>query len=578
MMTLTKTRPRLGEILVTSGVITEDDLNTALERQKTTFRRLGEILLEAKMASEDDIIEAHAIQNDIPYVRLGEFTIVNDAIDTIPEPVARTYNVIPFSVTSDRLAVAISNPMDLEALDAIQRISRRRVEPVLAAESRIRTALDKLYGAEDGQDILASIKKAVDDDFDTDVDDSSVTTVEAERRLSEDAPVVKTVNLVIQEAIRQHASDVHFEPRAGGMEIRYRIDGALQHIRNLPRRIQSAVTSRLKIMAEIDIAEKRLPQDGRISIKMLNREFDLRASTFPVQHGERVVLRILDKQARQFSLDNLGFTGSELKRFESLITKPHGMILVTGPTGSGKTTTLYSALTHIQSVETNIMTCEDPVEYELNGINQSAVNSKAGLTFAMQLRSILRQDPDIVLVGEVRDAETAKIAFQAAMTGHLVFSTLLCNDAPAAITRLLDMGVEPFLVSSSVIGVLAQRLIRLLCPKCKAAYEPTEEDLALLKSANIPDKAVFYKHVGCRQCNMRGYSGRQAVVELMTVNDEIRHMIAHDPSADVVRQAAYRNGMASMRSHAAEAVLAGLTTFDEIRKKVFVEESVSHEA
>ncbi len=572
----TKSRPRLGEILVTSGTITEDDLKTALERQKTTYRRLGEILLESKMVSEDDIFEAQAIQNDIPYIRLGEYTIVTEAVDTIPEPVARTYNVIPISVTSDRLAVAISNPMDLEALDAIQRISRKRVEPVLAAESRIKAALDKVYGAEEGQDILASIKKAVDDDFETIEEESSVS-VEEERRLSEDAPVVKTVNLVIQEAIRQHASDIHFEPRGNGVEIRYRIDGALQHIRNLPKRIQLAVTSRLKIMADVDISEKRLPQDGRISVKMLNREFDLRVSTFPVHHGERVVLRILDKQAKQFSLDNLGFSALELKRFEGLITKPHGTILVTGPTGSGKTTTLYSALTHIKSPETNIMTCEDPIEYELNGVNQSAVNTKAGLTFAVQLRSILRQDPDIVLVGEVRDAETAQIAFQAAMTGHLVFSTLHCNDAPSAVTRLLDMGVEPFLVSSSVIGVLAQRLIRVLCPECKAPYVPKEDELELIASVEVPDSTTFYAPVGCKQCNNRGYSSRQAVVELMTINDEIRHLIAHDPSAEIVRQAAFRAGMTPMRAHAAEAVISGVTTFDEIRKKVFVEESLSHE-
>lgn len=564
-------KTRLGDMLVTAGVLTEDQLDWALEQQRVVYKRLGEVILDSDLASEDDVTEARALQMDMPHVQLGLHSVASDVVKQVPEVVARTYKLVPVSMSHDKIAIAMSNPMDVEAIDAVQRVSKRRVEPLLAGENRIQATLDQIYGSI-GSDISATIEEAVGD-IEIAADTSNMTDDIAEqRRQSGQAPVVKAVNMVLQEAVAQHASDVHLEPRANSMEIRYRIDGALQHVRNLPKQIQAAVISRIKIMADMDISEKRKPQDGRISVKVHNKTVDLRVSTLPIQYGERVVVRLLDKSTQRLTLDKLGFAPREHQVFENIIRRPHGIILVTGPTGSGKTTTLYSALSHIKNVESNIMTCEDPIEYELDGVNQSAINPKAGLTFATQLRAILRQDPDVILVGEIRDTETAEIAFQAAMTGHLVFSTLHCNDAPSAITRLVDMGVEPFLIGSSVIGVLAQRLVRQLCPKCKAAYKPSVEELVMLDMEERAGQLEFYRAVGCNACNKLGFSGRMAVYELMPVDESIRRLAINNPTADQVRDLAVAAGMKTMREHAIEKITAGLTTIDEVRRKVFVGE------
>jgi len=557
-------------MLVTAGALTDDQLEWALDRQKENYQRLGEILLEARLVSDDDVTEARALQLDMPYIQLGDFQIRPDVTKLVPEHISRTYNLIPVSATSTKVSVAMANPMDVEAIDTVQRCSKKRAVPILASESRIQAALEQAYGAAGGEDITASIEEAVGD-VEIQVSDADLPDdVAEERRQSTQAPVVKTVNLVLQEAVKQKASDIHFEPRANSLQIRYRLDGALQHTRNLPKQLQPAVLSRIKIMAEMDIAEKRLPQDGRIKLKISGRRVDLRISSLPTQYGERIVIRILDRGAQQVSIESLGFAEREFEVFQKLIRKPYGIILVTGPTGSGKTTTLYSALSAIKTVESNIMTCEDPIEYELEGVNQSAVNVKAGLTFAAQLRAILRQDPDIILVGEVRDHETAEVAFQAAMTGHLVFSTLHCNDAPSAITRLIDMGVEPYLIGSSVVGVLGQRLVRTLCPRCKSPYAPTVEELAVLGLQNREGEVQFYKPSGCSACNMRGYAGRIAVFEVMPVNEEMRRLSIGNPTADQVRDLASAAGMRTMKEHAAEKILAGLTGIDEVRRKVFV--------
>ena len=556
-------------MLVTAGILSDDGLEWALERQRESYQRLGEILLEAKLASDDDVSEARALQLDMPYVQLNDFQIRPDIANLVPEHISRTYTLIPVSVTSTKISVAMANPMDVEAIDTVQRCAKKRVVPVLAAEARILAALEQAYGASGGEDITATIEEAIGDIEVQSSDDGSDDVAE-ERRQSTQAPVVKTVNLVLQEAVKQKASDIHFEPRANSLEIRYRLDGALQHIRNLPKQLQPAMLSRIKIMAEMDISEKRLPQDGRIKMKISGRRVDLRISSLPTQYGERIVIRILDRGAQQVSIESLGFAESDFSNFQRLIHKPYGIILVTGPTGSGKTTTLYSALSSIKSVESNIMTCEDPIEYELEGVSQSAVNVRAGLTFAAQLRAILRQDPDIILVGEIRDHETAEVAFQAAMTGHLVFSTLHCNDAPSAITRLIDMGVEPYLIGSSVVGVLAQRLVRTLCPRCKAPYQPTLEELTILGLHDREGEVQFYKPVGCSVCNTRGYAGRMAVFEVMPVSEEIRRLTISNPTADQVKDVALKTGMRSMKQHAAEKILAGLTSIDEVRRKVFV--------
>jgi len=565
-------RTRLGDMLVTAGALTAKQLEWALEQQKTSYKRLGEILLDAGLASDDDVAEARALQMEMPYVDLDELTIPGDVISLVPESIGRTYNVIPVHATADRLAIATANPMDVEAIDAVQRVGKRRVEPLLASASKVQKMLDRVYGTASGDDITASIEQAIGGVDVQIAEDDSADDIAEERRQSGQAPVIKTVNLVLQEAVRRHASDIHFEPRSANMEIRYRIDGSLQHIHSLPKQLQAALTSRIKIMAELDIAEKRVPQDGRIAVKIHNKNVDLRISTLPVHYGERVVIRVLDKSGTQLGIDKLGFGEKELKDFESLLRKPNGIILVTGPTGSGKTTTLYTALGHIKSPETNIMTVEDPIEYELEGINQSAVNVRAGLTFPAQLRAILRQDPDVILVGEIRDKETATIAFQAAMTGHLVFSTLHCNDAASAITRLTDMGVEPFLIGSSVIGVLAQRLVKMLCPRCKFPYEATPEEIVTLRLADHKEKIELHKPVGCSQCDKRGYSGRLAVLELMPVTEDMRRLTIEKPTSDQIGDLAIRAGMKTMREHAIEKILAGLTTLDEVRRKVFIED------
>lgn len=562
-------RTRLGDMLVVAGTLSDEQLEWALGRQQESYQRLGEILLEAKLVSDDDVTEARALQLDMPYVQLNDFQIRPEVVKLVPEHISRTYNLIPISATTNKLAVAMSNPMDVEAIDTVQRCAKKRVVPVLASEARVDAALEKAYGASGGEDITATIEEAIGD-IEVQSAEDFADDVAEERRQSTQAPVVKTVNLVLQEAVKQKASDIHFEPRANNLEIRYRLDGALQHTRNLPKQLQPAILSRIKIMAEMDIAEKRLPQDGRIKMKIFGRRVDLRISTLPTQYGERIVIRILDRGAQQVSVESLGFGESEFDAFNKLIHKPYGIILVTGPTGSGKTTTLYSALSTIKSVESNIMTCEDPIEYELEGVSQSAVNVRAGLTFATQLRAILRQDPDVILVGEIRDQETAEVAFQAAMTGHLVFSTLHCNDAPSAITRLIDMGVEPFLIGSSVVGVIAQRLVRTLCPRCKAPYKPTLEELTALGLAERQEEMQFYRPVGCSVCNMRGYAGRVAVFEVMPVGEEIRRLAISNPTADQVKDIALRTGMRTMKEHAADKVVAGLTSIDEVRRKVFV--------
>lgn len=568
-------KPKLGDMLVTAGVLTDKNLEWALDQQKSNYKRLGEIILDAGLASEDCVAEARALQMEMPYVELEDLPGLSKVASLIPEAIARTYNVVPLAVSGDRLAIATANPTDVEAIDAVQRFAKKRVEPILAAETKLVQTIERIYGAFESADITASIEQAIEDVETTEADLDTSSDLAEERRQSGQAPVVKTVNLVLQEAVKQRASDIHFEPRARSLEIRYRLDGALHPVRNLPRQIQPAIISRIKIMAEMDIAEKRRPQDGRIAIKVHNKSIDLRISTLPVHYGERVVMRILDKNGQLFAVDNLGFAETELEQFKKLLGKPYGIILVTGPTGSGKTTTLYAALSHIRSPETNIITCEDPIEYELEGVNQSAVNVRAGLTFATQLRAILRQDPDVILVGEIRDSETATIAFQAAMTGHLVFSTLHCNDAASAITRLVDMGVEPFLIGSSIVGVLAQRLVRSLCPKCKEAYQAAPEELLEMGMDPGEPSVELYRAVGCPHCDSRGYNGRLAVYELMTVDESIRRLAIQEPTSDQVRDLALNGGMKTMRQHAIEKVLSGLTTLDEVRKKVLMTDALS---
>lgn len=563
----------LGEILVSMNAITREQLEEALAEQRRSHVRLGEALLALNFVNEEQITQARAIQLDVPFVNLQEEQPDPAAVATISESVARAYKLIPVKQNGDKLTVAMANPLDVEAIDLVQFETKCRVEPALATEWRIVECIDKQCGNY-SEHIQSFVQEAT-----CSAEATNVQTIEADeenedvnevRKQSHRAPIVNLVNLLLTQAVRRKVSDIHIEPRKTGVDIRFRIDGELHLVKTLPRSLHAAVCSRLKIMSDLDIAERRLPQDGRITIRVDGRNIDLRVSTNPTLYGERIVLRVLDRTLGLIPLQELGFSTIALRVFEKLVAQPYGIILVTGPTGSGKTTTLYAALNSLKSERLNIMTVEDPVEYELEGINQTNVHEKIGLTFANQLRTILRQDPDIVLVGEIRDGETADIAFRAALTGHLVLSTLHCNDAPSAVTRLLDMGVEPFLVSSAVIGVVAQRLVRMLCNSCKEPYEPDDRTKIML-GLNPDEKITLYRGVGCAECDNTGFKGRTTIAEIMPMTDKISRLALSKAPAKDIRDLAVQGGMITMRQDASNKVIAGITTVDEVRRKVFME-------
>ena len=560
----------LGEILVEKEVITRAQLDAGLAEQKRKSVKLGEALIALGHATEEQVTEARALQLRVGYFNLQDGQPEPEAVSTVSESVARTYTLIPVKKVGDKLTLAMANPLDVEAMDLVQVEARCRVEPALATEWRIVETIDRQYGGKNADDLQDAVDQADDDYGGEEASEEAEQGIDEAERQGRYGPIIRMVNLFIAEAVRKKASDIHVEPRRNKVDIRYRIDGDLRVVRTLPRSLHAPITSRLKVMADVDIAERRLPQDGRITVRIDNKAVDIRVSTNPTLHGERTVLRLLDRSTGIIPLEDLGFSGNDLNIFKSLVAHPHGIILVTGPTGSGKTTTLYAALNMLKSERINIMTVEDPIEYELEGINQTNVRQKIGLTFANQLRTILRQDPDVVLVGEIRDMETADIAFRAALTGHLVLSTLHCNDAPGAITRLLDMDVEPFLISSAVIGVQAQRLARLLCPKCKEPYEADSRTKVLLGVS--PDKkATLYRAVGCEACENSGYKGRTSILEVMVMNEEISRLALAKASAREVRTAAIEAGMITMRDDAADKVLAGITTVDEVQRKIFLQ-------
>ncbi|MHB0912172.1 MAG: GspE/PulE family protein [Armatimonadota bacterium] len=564
----------IGDLLVSMGVITQSQLEEALAEQKRSLKKLGEVLVSLGMVEEEQITEARALQLDVPYINLQDYQFDPEVLLLIGESVARANKCIPAKREGNKLVVATTDPLDIEAIDLIQFGTKLRVEAALGTEWRIMDAINRHYGNDACDDLHECVELAASNvDLPTCTVEDPCEDIDEVKRQSHRAPIVRMVNLLLTQALRKRASDIHIEPRRANMDVRYRIDGELHLIRSIPKALQGAVISRIKIMSELDIAERRLPQDGRITVTIDGKTIDLRVSTSPSLHGERVVLRVLDRSAGLIPLDFLGFSERNQQIFRNLIARPYGIILVTGPTGSGKTTTLYAALNSMKSERTNIMTLEDPIEYELDGINQTSMHHKIGLTFPTQLRSILRQDPDIVLVGEIRDGETADVAFRAALTGHLVLSTLHANDAPSSATRLLDMGVEPFLVSSAINGVMAQRLVKLLCPECKEAYEADARERQLL---GIPISAPgkLYRAKGCDACNQTGYKGRTTVCEILVMTDQIRQLILSSSSATDILRNAERSGFHSMRDDAAEKVLAGITTMEEFTRKVFIESDV----
>lgn len=511
-------------------------------------------------------------QFGVPRISLTEYVVSPDVIALVPEAMARRYKVLPVEVIGNKLRLAMGDPLNVFAIDDVKIAAGLDVEPVVAPEDEIERALDQYYGSdEDIDQVVRDLEEFSDDTIQLAESEEEIG-VDRLRELVDEAPVVRLVNMIVSQAVRDRASDIHVEPQAVSVKVRYRIDGMLREAMRIPRGSHAAIASRFKIMASMDIAERRVPQDGRVQLKVEGQEIDLRVSTLPTIHGEKVVCRVLFRRGAQVKLEQLGFLPGNLELWNRALARPHGIILVTGPTGSGKTQTLYASLNQLNSVEKNIITVEDPVEFRLDGINQVQTNVKAGLTFASGLRSMLRQDPDIIMVGEIRDRETAEIAVNAALTGHLVLSTLHTNDAPGATVRLVDMGVEPFLAASSLICVLSQRLVRRVCTKCAEEYVPGDESwgwwtratakLSDRAALGLPRKLVHGK--GCRACGDTGYSGRTAIHEIMMVNEPIRELVSRNAPSDEIAATARRHGMKRLIEDGAEKVLAGITTIDEV--------------
>ncbi|MCM8778343.1 MAG: Flp pilus assembly complex ATPase component TadA [Candidatus Omnitrophica bacterium] len=557
----------LEEILLAEGLINTQQLNRAKEEAQKLGLSLEDVLIKLGFVGEDIIASKIAEALSLPYVKLSNYNIDQNVIKLVPEEIARRYKLIPLFLLEDTLTLAMANPQNIVALDEIRlKTKLKYIDVVVAGKTEIENAINQYYaGIGDVKTILEDINIAelrhVSED----------TSPQLLAQIAEETPVVKLVNFLIQEAVKSKASDIHIEPEMNMLRVRYRIDGILYEAYRLPKQVTGLITSRIKILGNLDIAEKRKPQDGRFRINLENREIDIRLSSFPTLYGENLVLRILDRSRVLLRLVDLGFGPNDLEKFNSLIHAPYGIILVTGPTGSGKTTTLYAALSEINSPQINIMTIEDPVEYQIPLLRQTQINPKAGLTFATGLRSILRQDPDVIMVGEIRDLETADIAIQAALTGHLVFSTLHTNDSAGALTRLIDMGIEPFLVSSSVIGIIAQRLIRLICPHCKVEYSPPE---AVLKSLNLEPRKEekFYRGEGCEKCKKTGYSGRKGIFEVLVINEEIRKLIVAKASASVIKQTAISQGMSTLMADGLEKARQGLTALEEVLRLTKLEE------
>lgn len=557
-----KARKRLGDLLLEVGMITQEQLDAAIDFQKKTGEKLGNVITKLGYATEDDIIQVLEFQLGIPHVKLEKYNIEKLACSSIPENIARRYGLIPIKIDKGILTVAMSDPLNVFAIDDVRIYSGLEVQPVIANNATIVKAIDKYYGADKAMKAVEEFKK-----------EHSTLKINSEAIIdqSEDevnnSPAVKAINSIIEQAIRSRASDIHIEPFQTYINIRYRIDGELSVIMRPDIDIMPAISARIKIIGGMNIAEKRLPQDGRISIEVDGREYDLRVSIIPTIYGEKIVIRIADKNAFILSKEELGFNDYEIDEFSNMLKNPHGIILVTGPTGSGKSTTLYSAINEINKQNINIVTVEDPVECIIDGVNQIQVNNKTGMTFATSLRSILRQDPDVIMIGEIRDTETAEIAVRAAITGHLVLSTIHTNDAPSSILRLIDMGIEPYMVSSALVGVIAQRLVRRVCPNCKHEYTATDEEMEILKLDG--EKPELYKGRGCPMCTFTGYRGRQGVYEVITVTRKLKEMINNRCSEGEIKDYSIKNGMYTLRENLIKKVLAGETTVKELVKAAY---------
>ncbi|MEG3066261.1 ATPase, T2SS/T4P/T4SS family [Acetomicrobium sp.] len=548
-------KPLIGQILVEQGYILPEQLDLALKEQTVTNLRIGEILVKNGWVTEKDLAEAISKQTNLPFVSLSMFRPMEEAIDAIPESMARRLEVVPLSIdeNANKLTVAVSDPFNILALDEIRMITGMDVDVVIATLSDIKRAIETLYALRSSID--EALVEVVEErgEFDLSKGEEAVSI--------DDAPVVKLVNTILGQAVDNSASDVHVEPFENETRVRYRIGGVLFDMLTFPKHLHPPVSSRIKIMSGMDIAEKRHPQDGRILLRVAGRRIDIRVSSLPAIYGEKLVMRLLDQATAMVGLEKLGLDSDERVVLDKIIEVPYGIILVTGPTGSGKSTTLYSVIQNLNSYEVNITAVEDPVEYTIAGVNQVQINERAGLTFDTVLRSILRQDPDIILVGEMRDTETAQLAVRAALTGHLVLSTLHTNDAPSSIVRMIDMGIPPFLVSSSVVAVMAQRLVRKLCPHCKVPYELP---LDVAESLGLNGFTKVYKPLGCDKCRGTGYRGRTAIFEIMPMSEELRRAVMTGATSDDLRTMAINQGMRTLRVSGAKKVTEGITSAGEV--------------
>ena len=567
-------RRKLGELLIETGLLDPEQLTQALKIQETTEKRLGEILIEKKFVSEEEMAFALAMQLKIPYIDLNDYPIQEKVLESIPREISYKFTCVAIELNNNILNVAMSDPLDLIMIKDLQFLTGYNIQPSISTPSQINNILQQHYNPEktlsqvasefEGEEVMEFLPE---EGFEE----------EKEPSLEEfkDSPFVKMVDLIIKNAIKRGASDVHIEAQENQVRVRNRIDGVLQDSIKLPKWTQPIIISRIKVLGGMDIAEKRLPQDGRIKVKTRNMSVDLRVSTLPTYYGEKAVIRILNKEESFLTLDELGFSPKNLAPIRSFIKQPQGMILFTGPTGSGKTSSLYGCMREIRSEEVNIITVEDPVEYELAGINQVQINEKVGLTFPFILRSILRQDPNVIMIGEIRDQETAEIALQASLTGHLVLSTMHTNDAPSAITRLVDIGMPPYLIASSILGVIAQRLVRKICPDCKEEYVPDPDILSRLSlnKEQLPFK--FYRGTGCTKCGQLGFKGRTVIEEVMIMGHKMRELIQSSASIDMIREAAMATGMTNLGISGLRKVENGITTLDEVLKAVQQKEELT---
>ncbi|MDQ3954818.1 MAG: Flp pilus assembly complex ATPase component TadA [Actinomycetota bacterium] len=567
-MSVTSTARRagtLGEHLLARRLVTEEQLDEAQRNAAERGRSLGRVLIELGYVSEAGLVSILAEQLGLEFIDLSEASVDPQAVGLVAEAVARRHSCLPVSIVDDALVVAMADPANVVAVDDIRAMTKRDVRVIVATKADVMAAITRYYRMDRTAETLAE-EVAAEQEKDAKLD------LEAQLKTAgaEDAPIIKLVNLLITQAVSDRASDIHIEPAEKELRVRYRIDGVLHEVMSPPKSVQSGITSRLKIMADINIAERRIPQDGRISLIVAGKSIDIRVATLPTVWGEKLVLRILDKSSVLLQLQDLGFLPGNFRRFEEAFSKPYGEILVTGPTGSGKSTTLYATLNILNKAEVNTITVEDPVEYRLPGVNQVQTHPKAGLTFASALRSILRADPDIVLIGEIRDRETAQIATEAALTGHLVLSTLHTNDAPSALTRLVEMGIEPYLVASALDCILAQRLARKLCGRCKEPYTPTVEELTASAFPFHPDGDLpeIFRATGCSACGKTGYKGRMALHEVMTVTEDIEKLVVESASSEVIKKTALQQGMITLREDGMEKVRMGQTSIEEILRVV----------